>query len=89
MSRNILQRVCEVGIDAADQLMMSRYILQRVCEDFQISLLHSASQAHCRGRLEWRWHAPNVSTKSMRDDGGLEVIKAAIYKLGAKDAEHN
>merc|ERR1712179_240492 len=30
----------------------------------------------------------NVSTKSMREEGGLEVIKDAIYKLGAKHAEH-
>jgi glutamine synthetase len=30
----------------------------------------------------------NVSTKAMREDGGLEVIKTAIYKLGARHAEH-
>ena len=30
----------------------------------------------------------NVSTKKMREEGGLEVIKQAIYKLGAKHAEH-
>ena len=30
----------------------------------------------------------NVSTKDMREEGGLEVIKKAIYKLGAKHAEH-
>merc|ERR1712153_155020 len=30
----------------------------------------------------------NVSTKDMRAPGGLEVIKQAIYKLGAKHAEH-
>lgn len=30
----------------------------------------------------------NVSTKSMREEGGLEIIKKAIYKLGAKHKEH-
>lgn len=30
----------------------------------------------------------NVSTKDMREEGGLDVIKKAIYKLGAKHAEH-
>ena len=30
----------------------------------------------------------NVSTKKMREEGGLEVIKQAIYKLGAKHQEH-
>jgi glutamine synthetase len=30
----------------------------------------------------------NVSTKSMREEGGLEVIKQAVYKLGAKHMDH-
>ena len=30
----------------------------------------------------------NFSTKKMREEGGLEDIKQAIYKLGAKHAEH-
>merc|ERR1712087_1017024 len=30
----------------------------------------------------------NFSTKSMREPGGIDVIKNAIYKLGAKHAEH-
>lgn len=29
-----------------------------------------------------------VSTKSMREDGGYEVIKKAIEKLGLKHKEH-
>jgi glutamine synthetase len=30
----------------------------------------------------------NVSTKTMRDEGGIEAIKKAIYKLAAKHKEH-
>jgi len=30
----------------------------------------------------------NVSTKAMREAGGIDVIKKAIYKLGAKHQEH-
>jgi glutamine synthetase len=30
----------------------------------------------------------NVSTQKMRDEGGIEHIKKAIYKLGARHAEH-
>ncbi|CAB9511543.1 synthetase cytosolic isozyme [Seminavis robusta] len=76
-----------VGIDAGDQLMMSRYILQRVCEDFQVYCT-----LHPKPIVEGEWNGAgmhtNVSTKKMREEGGLEDIKQAIYKLGAKHAEH-
>jgi len=76
-----------VGIDAGDQLMMSRYILERVCEDFQVYCT-----LHPKPITEGDWNGAgmhtNVSTKAMREEGGLEQIMQAIYKLGAKHAEH-
>ena len=76
-----------VGIDAGDQLWMSRYILQRVCEDFQVYCT-----LHPKPITKGDWNGAgchtNFSTKKMRDAGGMTEIKSAIYKLGAKHAQH-
>ncbi|KAL3915649.1 MAG: hypothetical protein SGILL_005548 [Bacillariaceae sp.] len=56
-----------------------------VCEDFQVYCT-----LHPKPIVDGDWNGmhTNVSTKSMREEGGLEVIKQAIYKLGEKHAEH-
>lgn len=76
-----------VAIEAGDQLMMSRYILQRVCEDYQVYCTLFPKPI-TTGDWNGAGMHTNVSTKKMREPGGIEVIKKAIYKLGAKHDEH-
>ncbi|GKV00212.1 hypothetical protein SLEP1_g12944 [Rubroshorea leprosula] len=75
-----------VGISAGDQLWVARYILERITEIAGVVL--SFDPKPIMG--EWNGAGAHIkySTKSMRNEGGYEVIKKAIEMLGLRHKEH-
>ncbi|XP_055825063.1 glutamine synthetase nodule isozyme-like [Solanum dulcamara] len=75
-----------VGISPYDDLWVAHHIFVKIAEATDVIV--SFDLKPVEGECNVTAAHTNYSTKSMRSDGGLEVIKKAIEKLAKRHKEH-
>lgn len=65
---------------------MARFLLHRVAEEFGIIITFAPKPI--KGDWNGTGLHTNVSTKEMREDGGMKVIESCMKKLEKRNVEH-